>query len=125
MIRGLRPRSEVTTSRSLSRVESRFAPEVRQLVEGVTRPSWSPWVPPTDPDVMRLKAADAFHSTTESLDGLRRGEPVFDRFRKGPAKALHWRRISDAARGLIGDEPLAHELDAAVTEAEAFAARVS
>jgi hypothetical protein len=103
-------------------IEDLFGPEVRRLVEGVTRPPGSPWYPPTDPEVMRLKAADALESVTVTLDGLRRGEPVFDRFRKGQAKAAHWRSIADAARDLIGGEPLAAELDAAVTQAEIFAA---
>jgi (p)ppGpp synthase/HD superfamily hydrolase len=99
-----------------------FGPEVQRLVEGVTRAPGSPWYRPTDPEVMRLKAADALDNVAATLAALRRGEPVFSRFWNGSAKVVHWRSIADATHDLIGDEPIAAELDAAVTEAEAFAA---
>jgi hypothetical protein len=99
-----------------------FGPEVRRLVEGVTRAPGSPWYRPTDPEVMRLKAADALDNVTATLTGLGRGEPVFSRFWNGSAKVVHWRSIADAAHDILRDEPIAAELDAAVTRAEAFAA---
>ncbi len=106
-------------------LETLFGSEVRRLVEAVTRPPGSAWHPPIDPQVMRLKAADALDNVTATVDGLRRGEPVFARFKDGPGKVVYWRAIADAARGLIADEPLAAELDAAVTQAEACAANLT
>lgn len=109
------------TPTSADEIESLFGPEVQRLVVGVTKIDGVPWPMPTDPDTMRLKAADALDNVNESLDGLRRGEAVFERFEKGRAKVVYWREIADAVTALIGDEPIARELDAAVAEAEAFA----
>ena len=71
----------------------------------------------------RSTARSASHSRTRPrpVEGLRRGEPIFERFNNGKAKVEYWRRIAEAAHQLLGDESIVAELDAAVTEAEAFA----
>lgn len=109
------------TETTADEIEELFGPDVRRLVVGVTKVEGVPWELPTDPDTMRLKAADALDNVNESLAGLRRGEAVFERFEKGRAKVVYWREIADAVTALIGDEPISRELDAAVVEAEAFA----
>jgi hypothetical protein len=109
------------TATTPDELEARFGPEVRRLVEAVTQRGWSRWHPPTDPDVMRLKAADALDNLTFTVEGLRAGEPVFRRFKQGPGKIDYWRRISEAADRLLGSEPLAADLRAAVDDATPFA----
>lgn len=70
---------------------------------------------------MRDKAADALDNAAMTSEGLLRGEPVFDRFRRGPAKVRYWREVADAAGRLLGPEPLVSELEAAVAELEVLA----
>lgn len=104
-------------------LEAHFGTEVRRLVESVTRRQGEDFHPPTYVDAMRLKAADALDNVTLTLEGLRRGEPVFERFKQGAAKVSYWRRIADAAGRLLGSEPLVADLGAAVDEAEVYAAK--
>ncbi len=106
-------------------LEERFGPDVRRLVEAVTRRGDWPFHAPADPDAMRVKAADALDNVTMTIGGLRRGEPVFERFRRGRAKVRYWRRVADAAARLLGPEPLVAELDAAVVDLELLARDVS
>jgi hypothetical protein len=101
-------------------LETRFGAEVRRLVEAVTK--WDgEYRPPTDVDAMRLKAADALANVTFTVEGLRRREPVFERFKSGIAKVDYWRSIADHAAELLGSEPLVYELKAAVDEVETYA----
>ena len=102
-------------------LEERFGPDVRRLVEAVTRRGDWPFHAPSEPDAMRVKGADALDNVTMTVAGLRRGEPVFERFGRGPAKVQYWRRVADAAARLLGPEPLVAELDAAVGELELLA----
>jgi lactoylglutathione lyase len=102
-------------------LETDFGPVVRRLVEGVTKYDGVPWEMPTDPDVMRVRVADALDTLTETLEAVRPRESVFERRLTGGRKVPYWRSIADAASGLLGDEPLVRELAAAVTEAESFA----
>ena len=108
------------TATTAEEVEARFGPDVRRLVEGVTRRDGEPFHAPQDHDVMRLKAADALDNVTMTIDGLQRGEQVFERFKSGPDKVRYWREIAVAADHLLGPEPLVSELGAAVTEVEAY-----
>ena len=87
----------------------------------MTKQAGEPFHAPTDPAALRLKAADTLDNVTATLEGLRRGEPVFERFKQGPGKVQYWRGIADAAGRLLGDEPLVSDLTAAVQEAEGFA----
>lgn len=109
------------TATTPDELDARFGPEVRGLVESVRRREGEDFHPPTLVDAMRLKAADALDNVTLTLDGLRRGERVFQRFKQGSAKVGYWRSIADAAGRLLGPEPLVIDLDAAVSEAEVFA----
>lgn len=109
------------TTATPEELEVRFGPEVRRLVEAVTRQAGEPFHPPAGADAMRLKAADALDNVTATLEGLRRGEPVFERFKQGRAKVRYWRGIADAAVRVLGDEPLVGDLTAAVEDAEGFA----
>jgi hypothetical protein len=103
-------------------LETRFGPEVRRLVEAVTN-GWRQLLRPRrDPDACRLKAADTLDNVTFTIEGLRRGEDVWPRFRAGRGKIGEWRRIAAATDRHIGGEPLAAELWAAMRELEAIAA---
>ncbi len=113
---------EDTDTRS-EELETRFGVDVRRLVEAVTKRDGE-YRAPTDLDAMRLKAADALDNVTFSVEGLRRGEPVFERFKSGVAKVDYWRRIADHAAELLGYEPLVHELTAAVDEVETLRLRL-
>lgn len=113
------------TPTTAEELEENFGPEVRRLVESVTKQDGATWHPPSDPDVMRLKAADALDNISETVDGLRRGEQVFRRFKDGPTKVVYWRAIADATDAVLQAEPIAAELDVVVTEAEEFAAAES
>jgi hypothetical protein len=109
------------TATTPAELETRFGANVRRLVEAVTKTPGVPVHLPTDPDAMRLKAADALDNVALSLEGLARGETVFERFKTGVAKVEYWRAIADATDGIIGGEPLASELSAAVGKAETYA----
>ena len=104
------------TGTTADEIEARFGPDVRRLVEAVTKRPGEPFHPPDDQDAMRLKAADALDNVTMTLEGLRRGELVFEQFKSGPDKVEYWRGIALAAERLLGPEPLVSELDAAVIE---------
>jgi hypothetical protein len=110
------------TTTAPEELEENFGPEVRRLVESVTKQDGAPSHPPSDPDVIRLKAADALDNVSETVDGLRRGEQVFRRFKDGPTKVVYWRAIADASSRVLQAEPIVAELDTVVTEAEEFAA---
>lgn len=109
------------TATTAGELTALFGPEVSRLVVAVTRRGDRPFHAPTDPDAMRVKAADALDNVTFTITGLRRGEAVFRRFSSGRGKVRYWRHIADAAAGLLGPEPLVSELDAAVAELEAMA----
>ena len=102
-------------------LEAGFGPEVRRLVEGVTKYPGVPWELPTEPGIMRVRMADALDTLTETLEAVRHRESVFERRLTAGKKVPYWRSIADAASRLLGDEPLVRELDAAVTEAESLA----
>jgi hypothetical protein len=110
------------TATTPEELDARFGTEVRRLVEAVTRREGEDFHPPTFVDAMRLKA-DALDNVTLTLEGLRRGERVFERFNQGSAKVGYWRSIAEAAGRLLGPEPLVTDLDTAVSEAEVFAAK--
>jgi hypothetical protein len=104
-----------------SELDERFGREVRRLVEAVTH-GWRQLLRPAkDPDARRLKAADTLDNVRFTVDGLRRGEDVWPRFRAGRRKVAEWRRIADVTERSIGGEPLAAELRSAVRELEAMA----
>jgi hypothetical protein len=102
-----------TTPQELGRL---FGPEVRRLVEAVTRRDGMPFEPPSEAQAMRLKVADALDNITFTIAELRSGVDVFVRFRDGRGKIPYWRGIADAAADLLGREPIVARLIAAVDE---------
>jgi hypothetical protein len=109
------------TATTADELQAHFGPNVRRLVEAVTKRPGEQSHLPTDREAMRLKAADALDNVSLSLANLERGERVFERFESGVAKVDYWRAIADAAQRILGAEPLAAELSAAVDRAEAYA----
>ncbi len=71
-----------------------------------------------DPDVLRLKAADAFANLSAILRDLRDpavGPSVWKRFKVGADASLgYYQAIVDAVAAGVGDEPLAHDLEEAL-----------
>ncbi len=110
------------TATTREELGARFGPDVLVLVDAVTLGWRQLFHLRLDRDAMRLKAADTLDNVTFTIEGLRRGEEVWDRFHDGRRKVAYWRRIADAADRRLGPEPLAIELRAAVREVEALAA---
>ncbi|MDQ3127682.1 MAG: hypothetical protein M3Q66_04395, partial [Chloroflexota bacterium] len=59
------------TTATPEELEAQFGPEIRRLVEAVTRRAGEPFHAPTDPAALRLKAADALDNVTVTVEGLR------------------------------------------------------
>ena len=76
-----------------------------------------------DPDVLRLKAADAFANLSAIGRDLRDpavGPSVWKRFKVGADASLgYYQAIVDAVDAGIGDEPLARELREALAAVRA------
>ncbi|MFN8620619.1 MAG: HD domain-containing protein [Chloroflexota bacterium] len=108
------------TATTAEELEQAFGPKVRRLVQAVTKGEDGAFQMPSDPDAVRLKTADALDNVTFTLRGLRRGEPVFERFKAGYCKYDYWLAIARAARGALGDEPLVVELDGSLAKVGVF-----
>jgi (p)ppGpp synthase/HD superfamily hydrolase len=111
-------------------VERRFGPRVAALVAAVTEPPKSvAWeerkrhtlerLAGADPDVARLKAADALANAGDTLRDLRTlGPAVWERFTRPRPQQLWWHAsLARALRAALGDdEPLVRQLGVVVDE---------
>jgi (p)ppGpp synthase/HD superfamily hydrolase len=82
--------------------------------------------PTVDPDVLRLKAADALanlNAVARDLANPAVGAAVWSRFKVGRADSLgYYGAIAAAVRRGLGSEPLGHDLEAALSAAAATGA---
>ncbi|MPY89255.1 MAG: HD domain-containing protein [Luteitalea sp.] len=123
-----------TSERLRALIEREFGRRVLALVDAVTeqkreRGGERPWMVrkqealsalaahgPSDPDVAALKAADALHNTQSIAQDLGTGGVrIMSRFNAEPHETVwYFRAVADVVRGILGDAPLAHELQGAV-----------
>jgi hypothetical protein len=104
-------------------IEDRFGPDVAILVAGVTNK-----VDYSNPDIVRLKAADVLDNVLDTIRGLHKGHDVWSRFRKGRAKVNYWKEIFETAvdtlaphgYGSEADGELLRRLDTAIGEVMAL-----
>jgi len=82
-----------------------YGETVANLVETVTKYPNRPWVIPTEPDAVRLKAADTYDNVME-FNGN------FGQFASGNLKIHQWWKIYNQCWNVIPDEPLVKLLKA-------------
>ena len=114
------------TKVTAAELEAAFGPTVARLVIGVTAVRGKNWMATrtgqlaalvgAEPDVLRLKAADALSNASAIVADLAAlGPTVWDRFGARPEQVRwYYAGILERVRAGLGDEPLVRELAAAV-----------
>jgi (p)ppGpp synthase/HD superfamily hydrolase len=122
------------TELELDTIHAAFGDELARLVSAVTEKKVEmgvkrPWrvrkaealdhlISGADGRIAALKAADLLHNLYSTIRDLKHsGKSVWQRFNASPADWIdHTRELGARLSELLGDQPLAHDLEAAVAE---------